>query len=125
VATAAANVTSFRQQIEIARAGFVLATQSYRMNAQRIREGEGLPNELLQSIVALSVARNEFTHAAAEFNRSQYRLLLAVGLPAEANSRSQSADGQLAESPTVPLLFSPRQAAAEGELLSPRNPAGL
>ncbi|MEM8944906.1 MAG: TolC family protein [Planctomycetota bacterium] len=82
VVEAAADVASFRQQMEIAQSAIADAEQSYRLNEQRIREDEGLPIELLQSITALAEARDAYTEAVANYNRAQYRLLRAVGTPA-------------------------------------------
>ena len=81
VVAAAADVTSYREQMEIAQQAILTAEQSYQLNEQRIRESEGLPIELLQSISALAEARNAYTETVANYNRSQYRLLRALGNP--------------------------------------------
>ena len=82
VVAAAADVTSYRLQMEIAQEAITEAEQSYRLNEQRIRESEGLPIELLQSISALAEARMAYTEAVGNYNRAQYRLLRALGNPA-------------------------------------------
>ncbi len=82
VVAAAADVFSYRRQMEIAQEAILAAEQSYQLNEQRIRESEGLPIELLQSISALAEARNAYTETVANYNRSQYRLLRALGNPA-------------------------------------------
>ncbi len=82
VVAAAADVASYRRQLEIAQESITAAEQSYRLNEQRIRESEGLPIELLQSISALAEARNAYTESVANYNRSQYQLLRALGNPA-------------------------------------------
>ena len=82
VVAAAADVASYRQQLEIAEEAIRAAEQSYRLNQERIQASEGLPIELLQSISALADARNAYTEAVANHNRSQYRLLRALGNPA-------------------------------------------
>jgi len=82
VVAAAADVTSYRRQIEIGQESITAAEQSYQLNEQRIRASEGLPIELLQSISALAEARNAYTESVANYNRSQYRLLRALGNPA-------------------------------------------
>ena len=82
VVAAAADVTSYRQQIEIAQDAIQTAQESYELNEQRIRASEGLPIELLQSISALADARDRYTQAVANYNRAQYRLLRAQGNPA-------------------------------------------
>jgi len=82
VVAAAADVASYRHQSEIAQEAIAAAEQSYRLNEQRIRESEGLPIELLQSISALAEARIAYTEIVANYNRSQYQLLRALGNPA-------------------------------------------
>lgn len=82
VVAAAADVASYRRQMEIAQQAITVAEQSYELNEQRIRANEGLPIELLQSINALTEARNAYTMAVANYNRSQYQLLRALGNPA-------------------------------------------
>ena len=79
IVAAAADVASYRQQMEIARQSITAAGESYQLNEQRIRESEGLPIELLQSISALAEAQNAYTEAVANYNRAQYRLLRAMG----------------------------------------------
>ena len=56
-----------------------VAQQSYELNDQRIRESEGLPIELLQSIAALADAQTAYAEAAANYNRAQYELMGAMG----------------------------------------------
>jgi len=82
VVAAAADVESYRRQMEIAQTAITAAEQSYQLNEQRIRASEGLPIELLQSITALAEARNAYTAAVANYNRSQYVLLRSLGNPA-------------------------------------------
>jgi len=79
VVAAAADVTSYRRQTELARESIAAAQESYQLNQQRIRASEGLPIELLQSISALAEARDAYTEAVANYNRAQYRLLRAMG----------------------------------------------
>ncbi len=83
VVAAAADVTSYRQQMDLAREAIDAAGESYQLNEERIRASEGLPIELLQSISALTEAQNAYTEAVASYNRSQYRLMRAVGNPAD------------------------------------------
>ncbi len=81
VVAAAADVASYRRQMELAQQSIVAAQASYQLNEQRIRASEGLPIELLQSISALADARNAYTAAVANYNRAQYRLMRALGNP--------------------------------------------
>ncbi len=79
VVAAAADVTSYRRQTEIAQESIVAAQESYELNQQRVRANEGLPIELLQAISALADARSDYTEAVGNYNRSQYRLIRAMG----------------------------------------------
>ena len=79
VVAAAADVDGYRQQVEIAHDAIAVARQSYELNNQRIRESEGLPIELLQSIAALAEAQTAHAQAAANYNQAQYRLMGAMG----------------------------------------------
>ncbi|MEM9185982.1 MAG: TolC family protein [Planctomycetota bacterium] len=79
VATAAADVASYREQVELARGAVSLAKEAHRLIAERVRQREGRPTDLLASINTLGKALDGYTHTAAEHNRSQYRLLRAIG----------------------------------------------
>ena len=85
VVTAAADAASYGEQIEVALAGVSAANDSYRRNLDRIREGEGLPIELLQAIRARGAAQDAYTKATTSYNRAQYNLLRALGQPPEAD----------------------------------------
>jgi len=79
VVAAAADVSAYRRQVEIAGDAISVAQQSYQLNDQRIRESEGLPIELLQSIAALAESQTAYAKAAANYNQAQYRLMGAMG----------------------------------------------
>lgn len=79
VVAASADVASYRQQVDLALESIGAAKESYDLNEQRIRANEGLPIELLQSISALADARDAYTETVANYHRSQYRLIRAMG----------------------------------------------
>ena len=81
VATAYAGVGSAAKQIIQAEAGVKSANDSMTRNFKRIREGQGLPLEVLQSIKALDAAKRERLNARAAYNRAQFRLHRAIGWP--------------------------------------------
>lgn len=81
VAEAHAQVESRRRQIEVAREAIAAAQGSHRRNLERIREGQGLPIEVLQSIQALDQSRREYLRAVVSFNEAQFRLHRALGWP--------------------------------------------
>jgi outer membrane protein TolC len=82
ISEAQTQVQHRRQQIEVAEAAVAAAQQSYEHNIARIREGQGLPIEALQSIHALATARREYLSVVMDYNESQFRLQRALGWPA-------------------------------------------
>jgi len=74
-----AQVQARHKQIAVAESGIEAATDSYRRNSERIRAGEGLPIEVLQSIQALSQARREYLRTLVDYNEAQFRLHRALG----------------------------------------------
>jgi outer membrane protein TolC len=76
-----AQVQARQKQIATAEAGIKSATDSYRRNLERIRGGQGLPIEVLQSIQALDQARLEYLRAVADYSEAQFRLYRALGWP--------------------------------------------
>jgi outer membrane protein TolC len=81
VVEAHAQVVARQQQIEVAKQGIVSAQQSYERNLVRIRNVQGLPIEVLQSIQALDASRREFLRAVFDYNTAQFRLQRALGWP--------------------------------------------
>jgi outer membrane protein TolC len=74
-----AQVRSRKRQISVAETAVKAATESYERNQQRIRQGEGLPIEVLQAIQALDQARREYVRTVVDYNASQFRLHRALG----------------------------------------------
>lgn len=83
VVSAHADVVGFHRQLEVAESAIGSAEESYQLNLSRIRQGEGLPIELIQSLNAMARALEQYTSAVANYNRAQYRLMRAVGMPPE------------------------------------------
>jgi outer membrane protein TolC len=81
VVEAHTQVQARRGQIEVAESGIKWATDSYERNLARIREGQGLPIEVLQSLQALDEARREYLRTLADYNEAQFRLQRALGWP--------------------------------------------
>jgi hypothetical protein len=55
--------------------------RSLRLNFDRIQAGEGRPLEALDSIRGLSDTVEAYAQAVTEYERAQFRLLIALGLP--------------------------------------------
>lgn len=81
IAEAAAQVESRRQQIEVAREAIAIAQLSHERNLDRIRQGQGLPIEALQSVQALNIAQREYLRAVVSYNEAQFSLHRALGWP--------------------------------------------
>jgi outer membrane protein TolC len=81
VAQAHAQVTARQGQIELAQSGILAAGDSYRRNSERIRNAQGLPIEVLQSVQALNSAQRQYARAVADYNRAQFQLQRALGWP--------------------------------------------
>ena len=61
------------------------AEKSFERNLARIRDGQGIPLEVLQSVRALDEARHAYLKAVIEYNEAQFRLQWALGWPAARN----------------------------------------
>ncbi len=81
IVASAGDSASYRRQINAAEEGLNAANQSYALNVERIRDAEGIPLELVQAIQARTSSQNRLTEAICNYNRSQYRLLHAIGQP--------------------------------------------
>ena len=81
IAEADAQVNHRRQQVAITRQAIESAENSYARNVNRIRDGQGLPLEVLQSATALEDARMAYLNAVVDYNVAQFRLQWALGWP--------------------------------------------
>jgi outer membrane protein TolC len=70
-----------RQQIQLTEQAISSAQSSYELNLERIRNGKGLPLDVLQSIQALEQSRRAYLRNVVDFNQAQFRLQWAVGWP--------------------------------------------
>jgi len=68
-----------KQQIETAQTAIGHARDSYQRNFDRIRDGQGLPIEVLQAIQSLEASQRAYLRAVADYNRSQLQLQWALG----------------------------------------------
>lgn len=86
VAEANIQVGIRKQQVDMAQTAIVRARDSYQRNIDRIRDGQGLPIEVLQSIQALEASERAYLRAVADYNRSQLQLQWALGWPVNTTS---------------------------------------
>ena len=78
-----AQLESAAKQIGQANASVKFANDSMSRNFKRIRQGQGLPLEVLQSIQALDKAKLERLNAKSTYNQAQFRLQRAIGWPTD------------------------------------------
>jgi len=90
VAEANIQVGIRKQQVEMAQTAIARARDSYQRNIDRIRDGQGLPIEVLQAIQALEASERAYLRAALDYNRSQLQLQWALGWPVSALPQSAS-----------------------------------
>lgn len=81
VAEANIQVGIRKQQVEVAQTAIARARDSYGRNIDRIRDGQGLPIEVLQAVQALEASERAYLRAVADYNRSQLQLQWALGWP--------------------------------------------
>ncbi len=79
IVEAHAQVQAKRDQLPLAESAIAAARDSYRRNQERILNAQGLPIEVLQSIVALDQAQRLYATTVADYNRAQFRLHRALG----------------------------------------------
>jgi outer membrane protein TolC len=66
-------------RMAVTQASIRSAQDSYDRNLSRIREGEGLPIEVLQSVKALEASRRAYLDAVIAYNEAQVQLQWALG----------------------------------------------
>jgi outer membrane protein TolC len=86
VVEAQTQTVARKKQIAVAEEGIASAQRSYDRNLNRIRNAQGLPIEVLQSIQALDAARREYLRALIDYNSAQFRLQRALGWPIGAHA---------------------------------------
>jgi outer membrane protein TolC len=88
ISEAHARVNHSRQRIAITEQTIRVAEDSYTRNLSRIRNGQGLPLEVLQSLEALEEARRAYLAAVVDFNEAQFRLQWSLGWPVSPHTES-------------------------------------
>lgn len=79
VSEAHAQVVHRAARISITQRAIQSAEDSYKRNLSRIRDGQGLPLEVLQSVEALESARRAYLEAVTAYNEAQFRLQWSIG----------------------------------------------
>src|SRR5262249_18875565 len=81
VAEAHARVAARFLQIDAAEKAIRASAEAYTQDLARIRAGQGLPLELVDSLRLLGRSRYEYLDAIVEYNRAQFQLWVALGRP--------------------------------------------
>lgn len=105
-------------QIATAERAVQTGIDSFTEDMVRIKNNEGLPIEVLDSLRLLGRARFEYLDSIAEYNASQFELYVALGQP-PANALARPVN---AEQPTPPAAGAPAPPAQQ-EPLPPAPPA--
>ncbi|MFO0801403.1 MAG: TolC family protein [Gemmataceae bacterium] len=79
VAEALAASRAAARQVSVARDALGAAEEGFRLDADRIRQGQGLPIETLDSFRQLLDARQELVRAVVAYDVAQFRLYAATG----------------------------------------------
>jgi outer membrane protein TolC len=79
VVEAHTQVLKRASRVQKARESIRAAERSYELNTNRIRNVQGLPIEVLQSIQALAAARLAYLNAVIDYNIAQFELCRAIG----------------------------------------------
>lgn len=67
------------QRMAVTEHAITTAEDSFQRDLSRIRDGQGLPLEVLQSVRALEAAQQAYADAVIAYNESQFRLQWALG----------------------------------------------
>ena len=89
VSEAHTQVTHRGSRIEKTQAAVQFAQASFEQNVSRIRDGQGLPIEALQSVKALEDARRAYLNAVVDYNQAQFQLQWSLGWPVLAPSTQE------------------------------------
>lgn len=79
VAEALADARAAATQIKIVESSLAAAEEGFKLEMQRIKEGQGRPIEVVDSFRQLLESRQEMLRAVIAFDIAQFRLFVAVG----------------------------------------------
>jgi len=106
VAEAHARTAARFAQIEYAEKAVRASSDGYREDLARIRGGQGLPLEVLDSVRLLSRSRFEYLDTIIDYNRAQFQLWVALGRP-PANALARPVPAELVPPPAAAPLPAP------------------
>jgi outer membrane protein TolC len=88
-------------QIDAGEKAVRASQDAYAQDLTRIRGGQGLPLELVDSLRLLGRSRYEYLDAVIEYNRAQFQLWVALGRP-PADSLARPVPTELVPAPATP-----------------------
>jgi outer membrane protein TolC len=107
VAEAQALVTAAFRQIEAAERAVQASRAAYSQDLDRIKGGQGLPLEAVDSLRLLGQSRYEYLDAIIDYNRGQFQLWVALGRP-PANCLARPVPADLVPPPLIEVQPGPR-----------------
>ena len=107
VAEAKARVEARFLRIGVAEKAVRTSTDAYTEDLTRIKGGQGLPLEVVDSLRLLARSRYEYLDAIVDYNRAQFQLWVALGRP-PADCLARPIPAELVAPPTVEVKPGPR-----------------
>jgi outer membrane protein TolC len=118
VAEAKARVDARWLQSAAAEKAVRASTDAYTEDLTRIRGGQGLPLEVVDSLRLLSRSRYEYLDTIVDYNRAHFQLWVALGRP-PADALSRPVPAELVPPPVVEVRPGPRVLPIPKVLASP------
>lgn len=81
ISEAYSQVLHRSERLTITQASIQSAQDCFQRNVGRIRDGQGLPLEVLQSVQALESAQRAYLQSVVAYNEAQFRLQWSLGWP--------------------------------------------
>jgi outer membrane protein TolC len=107
VAQAKARVDARLLQIDAGEKAVRISSQAYIEDLTRIKGGQGLPLEVVDSMRLLGRSRFEYLDAIIEYNRAQFQLWVALGRP-PADRLVRPVPAELVPPPVIDVQPGPR-----------------
>lgn len=118
VAEAKARIDARFLQIEAAEKAVRSSSEAYSEDLIRIKGGQGLPLEVIDSLRLLSESRFDYLDAIIDYNRAQFELWVALGRP-PANVLARPVPAELVPPPVIEVQPGPRILPIPHVLASP------
>ena len=94
-------------QIDTLAKAVEASKNALKEDSLRIKNGAGLPIELIDSLRLLTRSRNEYLDSIMDYNRSQFQLFVALGKPPR-DALARAVPSDLVPAPKKPAESGPR-----------------